>query len=56
MMKLVMTLMVRIGFLGRKAEAPDIFDLRLTRIGAREQRCAGRIGGLFAGPARRGEI
>lgn len=42
-MKLGKALFARLGFYSRKVDAPDLFALRLERIGLRERR----------GPARR---
>ena len=41
-MKLGKALFSRLGLYSRKVEAPDLFDLRLERIGLRERRCSAR--------------
>ena len=41
-MKLGKALFVRLGLCSRKVQAPDVFDLRLERIGVRERRCSVR--------------
>jgi hypothetical protein len=41
-MKLGKALFARLGFYSRKTEAPDMFDVRLERIGVRERRCTVR--------------
>ena len=43
----IAALFARFGVFGQKDQGPDAFDMRLTRIGTREQRCAGRSGNLF---------
>ena len=43
-MKLGKALFVRLGLCSRKVQAPDVFDLRLERIGVRERRCKARPG------------
>ena len=43
-MKLGKSLFARFGLFARKVEAPDLFDLRLERIGVRERRCTVRRG------------
>lgn len=39
-MKFAITILKRVGLVSAKAKAPDPFDLRLKRIGAREARVA----------------
>ena len=39
-MKLANALFARLGLYSRKVEDPDLFDLRLERIGVRERRCS----------------
>jgi len=43
-MKLGKALLDRLGLASRKVAAPDLFDLRLERIGVRERRCSVRAG------------
>lgn len=43
-MKLAIALFARLGFPPRKVEAPDLFAVRLDRIGLRERRCTARSG------------
>jgi len=43
-MKLGKALFARLGLYSRKVEAPDLFELRLERIGVRERRCTARAG------------
>jgi len=43
-MTLGKALIARLGLFSRKAEGPDLFDLRLERIGLRERRCTSRRG------------
>ncbi len=43
-MKLGKALFTRLGLYSRKSDGPDLFDLRLERIGVRERRCTSRRG------------
>ena len=43
-MKFGKALFARLGFFSRKVEVPDLFALRLARIGLRERRCTARKG------------
>jgi len=43
-MKLGKALFARLGLFSRKEEAPDVFALRLQRIGVRERQCSVRAG------------
>ena len=41
-MKFGYAMLVRFGLFSRKPAAPDMFDLRLQRIGSRERNCTAR--------------
>lgn len=43
-MKLGRNILVRFGLISEKVEEPDLFDVRLVRIGVRERRCTARAG------------
>lgn len=47
-MKFGITLLARFGLFAQKSSGPDAFDLRLQRIGSREQRLQVRLH-LFKG-------
>lgn len=43
-MKLGKALFARLGLFSRKTDAPDVFDLRLQRIGVRERQRSAQAG------------
>ena len=49
-MKFGKSLLARLGLYTCKVEAPDLFAVRLERIGVRERRCAARTA-VFRTPA-----